>query len=264
MMRIRGAALVLVLWLIVLLAGLVGGFAFAARVEALQGRTAERGVQAREHARAGVEYAVWRLQARPDAGRWIADGRRYRWQFDDSRIELRITDERGKVDLNLADRALIEALLRVLEVAPERAALLAHAIELRRQAAGANGAAASAPGAYVSTVELRDLPGMDLPLYRRLRPLVTVHGVAGRPLAQVAAEPVLLAMGLDPAVVAGLRQAQAAVPGHAAGGSYRIESHVVPAQGAEAQLDVVVRLLPSPIPGSTYSIAGWEEGTASR
>src|SRR5690606_12597932 len=106
----------------------VGGAASAARGEALQGRTAERGVQAREHARAGVEYAVWRLQPRPDAGRWTADGRRYRWQFDDSRIELRITDERGKVDLNLADRALIEALLRVLEVAPERAALLAHAI----------------------------------------------------------------------------------------------------------------------------------------
>ncbi len=263
-MRARGAALVLVLWLVVLLAGLVGAFAFTARVEALQGRTAERGGEAREHARAGVEYAVSRLLAPADAGRWIADGRRYRWRFEGSRVDLRITDERGKVDLNLADRPLIEGLLRVLGVEPARASALAAAVVLRRQSAGAGEHGASAATPYLSPVELRDLPGMDLPLYRSLRPLVTVHGAAGRPLAQAAPDPVLLAMGLDPAEVAALRQSPGPASGQGGGGSYRIESHVVSAQGAHARLDVVVRLQPSAIPGSTYSIAGWEEGTASR
>lgn len=262
-MRARGAALVLVLWLVVLLAGLIGAFAFTARVEALQGRTAERGGEAREHARAGVEYAVWRLLAPPGAGRWIADGRRYQWRFEGSQVDLRITDERGKVDLNLADPVLVERLLRVLGVEPARASALAAAIRARRQPGG-TGVHAAPATPFLAPVELRDLPGMDLPLYRSLRPLVTVHGVARRPLAQAAADPVLLAMGLDPAEVAALRRSRALASGQGGGGSYRIESHVVSAQGAHARLDVVVRLQPSSMPGSTYSIADWEEGTASR
>src|SRR5690606_7982998 len=60
MKRARGAALLLVLWLVTLLAALVGTFALAARTEHLQGQVLARGLEAREAARAGIEYGIVR------------------------------------------------------------------------------------------------------------------------------------------------------------------------------------------------------------
>ena len=60
--RMRGAALLLVLWLIVLLATLVGTFAVAARVENQQGRLLSRGLVADQAARAAAwdsRFASW-------------------------------------------------------------------------------------------------------------------------------------------------------------------------------------------------------------
>lgn len=105
MSRARGAALVLVLWLIALLTAMIGAFALTARVEALQGSMLRNGAQAQEYARAGLEYALFRLQDADTQARWRPDGRRYRWQMDDASVEIRITDESGKVDLNMAEPA---------------------------------------------------------------------------------------------------------------------------------------------------------------
>ena len=57
----RGAALLLVLWLIVMLTAVVGAFALIARVEYLQGRVLSHGVIADQAARAGLEYAMTRV-----------------------------------------------------------------------------------------------------------------------------------------------------------------------------------------------------------
>ena len=46
--RQRGAALLLVMWLILLLSGLVAGYAVAARIESMQGNGLARGMAARE------------------------------------------------------------------------------------------------------------------------------------------------------------------------------------------------------------------------
>ena len=66
--RERGAALLLVLWLLALLTALVGAFALTARIEGMQGRVLHRGVIANEVARAGLEYALVRV-ADPDPRR---------------------------------------------------------------------------------------------------------------------------------------------------------------------------------------------------
>lgn len=63
MRTMRGAALVLVLWLIALLTAMIGAFALTARVEALQGSMLRNGGQAQEYARAGMEYALSRLSS---------------------------------------------------------------------------------------------------------------------------------------------------------------------------------------------------------
>src|SRR5690606_17382079 len=122
---------------------------------------------------------------------WQADGRLYRWQFDGRPVELRIVAETGKVDLNLAERPLLESLLRALAVEPARTSQLAGAIvdwrdrdDLLQPAGGAESgdyAAAGMPyGAknapFESIGELQRLQGMDASLYTRLMPLVTVFG----------------------------------------------------------------------------------------
>src|SRR5690606_11363429 len=59
----RGAALVLVMWLVALLTALIGAYAATARIEYMQGRGLHRGVVAESAARAGLEYAMVRLQS---------------------------------------------------------------------------------------------------------------------------------------------------------------------------------------------------------
>lgn len=286
-MTARGAALVLVLWLIALLAALVGAFALTARVEALQGRVLGEGTQAQEHARAGLEYALSRLAGTPLQPGWRPDGRRYRWQFDGSQVDVRIVAESGKVDLNLADAALLAALLRALGAEQGQAERLAGAIVDWRDAddlgqpvgaaedrdyaaAGLPYGAKDAP--FESVAELQRVLGMDAGLYRQLAPNVTLFGGRSRPEAVFAPAPVLTALGLDAADIVARREAEAG-PGspdaaaaivEPAGGTYSIESRARLERGREAVLRAVVRLGPSPLPGTAYTVLRWEEGMSRR
>ena len=74
MRRVRGAALVLVMWLVALLTALVGAFAMTARIEHMQGRVISRGLVAEQAARAGVEYAMTRVGDPQPELQWLADG----------------------------------------------------------------------------------------------------------------------------------------------------------------------------------------------
>ena len=100
MTGMRGAALLLVLWLVALLTALVGAYALTARIEALQGRVGSRGAMAQEIARAGMEYALVRVADRNPETHWQPNGRAYAWRFDGHDVQVRIIDETGKVDLN--------------------------------------------------------------------------------------------------------------------------------------------------------------------
>ena len=57
----RGAALLIVLWVVVMLTGVVTLFATAARTEGMQGRTLARSTAARYAAEAGIDVAALHL-----------------------------------------------------------------------------------------------------------------------------------------------------------------------------------------------------------
>src|SRR5690606_11852501 len=124
----RGAALILVLWLIALLAALIGAFAMTARTEYLQGRTLGSGLVAAQAARAGLEYAATRVSVPDPRLQWLPDGRPYRWSFAGAEIEVRIVDESGKLDLNAAEPASLSALMRAVGTEPQQADAVAAAI----------------------------------------------------------------------------------------------------------------------------------------
>ena len=281
MTGMRGAALLLVLWLVALLTALVGAYALTARIEALQGRVGSRGAIAQEIARAGMEYALVRVADRNPETHWQPNGRAYAWRFDGHDVQVRIIDETGKVDLNQADVPLLSRLMQALGEPPDASDALAAAIvdwrdadDLGQPVGGAEDgdyAAAGRPyGAkdapFETIAELEQVLGMTPDLYARLEPFLTLYSGRGQPDATYAQGPVLVAMGMD--ATAWLAQREAAGAAGAlqlvgtGSGTYSIESRARLADGRETSLRTVVRAGASPVPGSAYTLLRWEEGAS--
>ena len=290
---VRGAALLLVLWLIALLTALIGAFALTAKIEGLQGRVLHRGVIAGEAARAGVEYALVRV-ADPDPRRqWRPDGRPYRWQFGDVQLDVAMVDENGKIDLNQADATLLSSLFQqVGGLAQADAARLASAVldwrdpDLLTQpeggaedpdyeAAERHYGAKDAP--FESVAELEQVLGMTPALYAKVAPDLTVFSGRTRPDPAFASAGVLRAMGIDADNVIGRRRAWDPSAGGPApmleggeplvssgSGTYSIDSRARLRDGREAMLRVVVRAGGNGLPGSAYTPLRWEEGASPR
>ncbi len=267
--RPRGVALLLVLWLVALLAATVGAFALSARTEQLQGQVLARGLETREAARAGVEYAMARLSDADPQRRWIPDGREYRWRFGDADVALRIVDEQGKVDLDMADAGLLAALLRQLGTEPQEAVRIAGAIvdwrdadTLAQPGGGAEAPEYAAAGRdygpanlpFESVAEVEQVLGVTPSLYARLAPVVTVYSGRGVPDPAFAPPTVRAAAGLA-ALPAG-----PLAPGS---GTYSIESRAS-VRGRATVLRAVARIGGSGLPGSAWTPLRWEEGTSPR
>ncbi|MFC3551518.1 general secretion pathway protein GspK [Lysobacter cavernae] len=287
----RGAALLLVLWLIVLMTALVGGFALAARVENLQARVLVRGLVASNAARAGLEYALTRVALSDPQLQWRPDGRSYHWRYDGAEVEVSLIDENGKVDLNQADLPLLTQLVQGSGVEPSQAARLAAAIvdwrdpdTLTQPAGGgedADYASAGLPyGAkdaeFESVAELEQVLGFTPALYARLEPHLTVYSGRARPDPTFASAPVLDALGMNgDEVIAQRRGAGAGAPSQAgapewagmageSSGTYSIDSRARLSDGRESLLRVVVRVGGNAVPGTAYTPLRWEEGASPR
>lgn len=278
----RGAALLLVLWLIVLLTALVGAFALTARIEQIQGRVLSHAVVCDQAARAGLEYALLRLRDADPQSRWIADGRPYDWSFGGVAVQVRIVDETGKVDLNVAEHGLLADLLEALGTGPADAARLAGAIidwrdpddlgqavgaaeDPQYAAAGLPYGAKDAPFEAVSELEL--VLGMPPGLPARMAPHVTVHTGRALPDPNYAGSVVLQAAGIDPGPVLAARQAEAGatapvVVGAAGTGTYSIESRAWLPDGRQSLLRAVVRA-GGVLPGAAYTALRWQEGAVA-
>jgi general secretion pathway protein K len=290
--RPRGVALLMVLWLVALLTALVGGFALAARMEHLQGQVLARGVVAEQAARAGVEYGITRVGAEDLRLRWVADGRPYRWAFGDAQVEVRITDEQGKVDLNLAQADLLAALFRQFGTDPDQATHLAGAVidwrdgdTLTQPGGGAEDADYAAAGLpygskdepFESIAELQQVLGMPKGLYARVAPYLTVFSGRANPDPAFAPAEVLRAMGYDAERIVAMRRAWSPGSGAPApllpdgqslggniSGTYSIESRARLREGRVAVMRVTLRVGGNGLPGSAWTPLRWEEGASPR
>ncbi len=283
----RGVALLLVMWLVALLAALVGAFTLIARTEHLQGRVLVRGLVAENAARAGIEYAMTRVAAPDPRQRWLPDGRPHRWHYDDAEVVVEIVDENGKIDLNQADLTLLTEFIRHLGVEQQQATQLAAAIidwrdpdSLSQPIGGGEDddyAAAGLPyGAkdaeFESVAELEQVLGMTTKLYAKMAPHLTVFSGRGRPDPAFASAEVLDAMGMDGADVVARREGWNPASGLPAptlpdggslvggsSGTYSIESRAVLADRRQAVLRAVVRA-GGAMPGAAYTPLRWQAG----
>lgn len=285
--RQRGAALLLVMWLVALLAALVGAFALTARTEHLQGRVLVRGLVAENAARAGIEYAMTRVGATEPRLQWLPDGRPHRWRFGGAVVDVKIIDENGKIDLNQADLTLLTEFIRSFQPDPQQAARLAAAIvdwrdpdSLTQPAGGGEDgdyASAGLPyGAkdaeFESVAELEQVLGFTPVLYAQMAPHLTVYSGRVRPDPAFASAQVLDAMGMDGAQVVASRERWNPASGLPAptlpdggalvggsSGTYSIESRAQLADRREAVIRAVVRA-GGATPESVYTPLRWQVG----
>jgi general secretion pathway protein K len=112
--RDRGFALILVIWSLVLLSSLAGGFAYAVRHEARVAADIESIARAEAAAVAGLHTAVLSLASSNPADRWQADTRLHEVPWPGAVIKVKVRSESGRIDLNRSPQVLLAGLFAQL------------------------------------------------------------------------------------------------------------------------------------------------------
>jgi len=191
--RQHGAALVMVLWLIVLLTIIAAGHAYNARIEI---RLAERQLEtakSRAIAEAATQLTIARLLTPEAAKNLYVDGRAEQIRVFNRSVTVSVRRASGLVDLNSADQTLLESVFTAGGASAQLApALAARVLDWRdadnlKHLDGAEDAdyrmAALAwnarDGRFTSVEELRYVLGMPPSVYRAVSPYLTVHSNSG-------------------------------------------------------------------------------------
>jgi len=237
---------------------------------------------------------VLRMLVPNNAQRWVSDGRKYAYAIGAARIEIRVFDESGKIDLNTASPELLAHLLLAAGVEPTRASALSAAIvdyrdedSLLQPGGGAEAGDYRAAGLpygpknapYESVAEVQRVLGMDAVLYQKLAPVLTVYS-GGEPNPAFAQPLVLQALGFAAAATdlfVGQRESQtpgAVTPAAGAptlpngqpfvpspgSGTYEMHSRAQLVDGTALTLDVIVRASQAGPFGQLYVPLQWHEG----
>jgi general secretion pathway protein K len=150
-----GVILVIVLWMVALVSVLVTGALQEWRTDLKLAANFQAKAQCHRLAEAGIHYALGKLLAREIAARnpeaslfgkekaqefWLTDGSRHILKLPGSRIEVMITDEAGKLNLNTASPESLQKLLAAWEYPSEQARSITEAIlDWRAGAPGSGG-----------------------------------------------------------------------------------------------------------------------------
>jgi general secretion pathway protein K len=179
----RGIALVMVIWALALLSLMAASFLSEARVELRRAANLRERAEAEAIAEAGISLALARLVAEHGG----TAPQSWTERVAEGNVAITLTDERGKIDLNAADPALLASLFETAGVNEPAAKALAAAVADFRDADRAtatdgaedasypanSGGAKDAP--FESADELLQVSGMTPELFDRLAPLVTTH-----------------------------------------------------------------------------------------
>lgn len=227
----EGAILLLVIWILALLSVVVLSWAQEWRTEIRLSANFRDDRQCHSLAEAGVHYALTKLtQAKlaerqtlslesmdqaAAANAWNGDQRRHLLELSSGRVEVRVADEGGKINLNHADGLVLQNLLGILGFPAEKVPVMVDSIlDWRSPDVRARPFGAKSPfylsldppypakeGLFDTVEELawvRGFAGIDL---SRLCPYLTVQGLTRQVNLNTASKEVMLALGLPPELV---------------------------------------------------------------
>ncbi|AZE62087.1 MULTISPECIES: general secretion pathway protein GspK [Pseudomonas] len=233
MRRQRGAALLLVLWVLALLSVLLGGLAGWVQLESRQALWHRQHTQARLAAEAGIAQVM-------AGGHWVADGRAIALTFDDARLQVRLRSERGKLYLVNAHTDDLLRLALACGATPAQAQQLVKALEARRKQG-------LAPFRVLE--EVRQMPGMTQALYSQLLPELTLWSDLDRPDPAFASALMRKALNLP------RQNAEGVDPGQV----LEIDSRAERPGGYQARLQLTVLLSPAEDSAQPYRVVRWQE-----
>lgn len=190
----RGAAMVIVLWLVLLLSIIAAAHARNSRLETALTSRYLAAAESRHIIDAAIELAIQDLLTSVDEQRIPTDGKLVSIDVLEHQVVVSTRPASGLVDLNTTRESTLQSLFQWAGVDRDRAIALAAAVIDWRDRDGAkklSGAedetyiAAGLPwsardGAFINTDELRYVIGMDTSTFNRISPYLTVHsGQAG-------------------------------------------------------------------------------------
>jgi len=266
MIRQRGMALVIVLWVVALLGVIATGHIRNAHTATLLASRQVEHAQLRASANAGLQRAIIELLAQGNADPWPVDGSEQSIAIRDHEVTVAIRNATGLLDLNNASQRLLSA---VLEPAmPEQAAreALADAIldwRDKDDLVRLNGAEAAAysedqlgwtlrNGPFATVDELRYVNGMTDAVFAQMAPLVTVY--SGRSGIDIEYAPTRLVQALTGQEFVAPRQTRRG----ARSGTFHITIRATSATAAStATLEAVVQIAPSA--DKPFTILHWQE-----
>ena len=286
----RGVALVLVLWILLLVTVTTSAYTLTARMDQLEAHTVLSGTQARLAAEAGLNFAVLSLRDPNEQTRVVPDGRPYVMAYNGAQVEVRITDERGKLDINSAGEDVLKNLFAANGLDDQQATYLAAAVadwidqdDIERASGAEIGtyeAAALGIGpanrTFIMVEELLQVLGMSWDLYTKMAPGLTVYSGSGLPEPAYAPAEALLALpDMNPEDALNfvserhseetLNEGNLILPNgevvmaRGRGLTYSILAKATLPNGVWDQVEATIRLGSNPN-GTPYRILRWREG----
>ena len=204
----RGAALVVTLIFTAAMAAAAVAFIAGRQTDSLALRGQLQGVEAQAMLEAALQQTVAVLDNR-DNGQRVPP--RLTWQFGDVTVRVELASESGKVDLNKAEKPLLQGLAKAVGLGDDQAAAiadsildwrdedkakLAHGAEGRDYRGAEHGTSGAADRPFSHPAELRYVLPVDAATWALLAPFVTVYSGEAEPEASKAAPPVRRAMGI--------------------------------------------------------------------
>lgn len=198
----------IVLWILLLITISTSAFTLMARMDSLEAHTILWSTKARLAAEAGMNIAVLSLRDPEEESRLIPDGRPFLVQYHDAQVEVLVTDERGKLNINMATDLQLVQLFLANGLEDEQAQLLTAAIldwvdidEMTRPDGAELPEYESAgyqvgPGnrKFIMVEELLQVIGMPWELYQKIQPGLTVWTENATPNPAFAPTEALLAL----------------------------------------------------------------------
>jgi len=133
----RGVALVVVLWIVVMLSLLIGGFAFTMHVETQVASYSRKELRAEMLARSGVELVRQQLHTRPPWEKacealnqsWCASDLYVDHELGEGKFTVKVIDEESLLPINRLSDSRLRLLLQLLEVDPTAVDTIADSIQ---------------------------------------------------------------------------------------------------------------------------------------
>jgi general secretion pathway protein K len=219
--REKGLALVLVLWVLSLMTIMAGSFALSMRRETAIVAGIRDSAQALAVAESAIAMAQMMLLNPEQSQRWRTDGSIYQIDYTSPRqsvasVRIQMQSETGKIDLNRADQILLQTLMSHAPVAAEQQTKIVNAIldwrdpddlvhidgAEKKEYQDAGLSYQPRNQAFQSIEELQLVLGVDEQVFKWIEPLITIYSGQAQVNLQLAAKEVLQVMpGLDAALV---------------------------------------------------------------